>query len=88
MLPPPLGQHLHTNDFQAPAIGERPTVVPSRHSPLGVVVHKLAQHARGRLAGDETQINGALGMALACKDTAIPRAEGYHVPGPSKVVGR
>lgn len=88
MLSSPLGQHLHTNNFKPPAIGEHPTVVSSRHGPKGIVVHKLTQNTRGGLAGKETQIDGAFGMSLACEDATFPCAEGHHMPWPGKVVRR
>ena len=59
------------------ALGEGDEVVAARHR--AVVVHDLADHSRGREAGEPCQVDRGLGVAGALERAAVARDQREHM---------
>lgn len=86
VVPPPLSEHLHADHFEPPAVRKRAAVIAARHGALRVVVDELAQDAGGGLRGEQTEVDGALGVPLAGEDAAFAGAQRDHVARAGEVV--
>jgi hypothetical protein len=88
MEPSVLYQHFHADHLQAPAVGERPTIVAPGHGTLFIVVDEFAQDACRRLAGEETEVNSTLGVPLSCEDAAFACPQWYQVSWAGEITGK
>jgi hypothetical protein len=78
-IPSPLRKHFHTNHFQSPPIRKRATVIPTRHRPLKVVVHELAEQSARWQSSQPTQVYRRFRVPFSFENTAWTCAERDHM---------